>query len=103
MSDLKILKEKNEENEVFASSKAAMESKIAQIVLGRFDCWITDTGRMIFTVKKNSNSQRICEKLARTESLLTVKKRKVVKRALVDLITMVIWPFNPTWSVIWKP
>lgn len=38
MSDLKILKEKNEENEVFASSKAAMESKIAQIVLGRFDC-----------------------------------------------------------------
>ena len=38
MSDLKILKEKNEENEVFASSKAAVESKIAQIVLGRFDC-----------------------------------------------------------------
>lgn len=38
MSDLKILKEKNEENEVFALSKAAMESKIAQIVLGRFDC-----------------------------------------------------------------
>lgn len=38
MSDLKIIIEKNEENEVFASSKAAMESKIAQIVLGRFDC-----------------------------------------------------------------
>lgn len=29
MSDLKILMEKNEENEVFASSKAAMESQIA--------------------------------------------------------------------------
>lgn len=28
MSDLKILMEKNEENEVFASSKAAMESQI---------------------------------------------------------------------------
>ena len=28
MSDLKILIEKNEENEVFASSKAAMESQI---------------------------------------------------------------------------
>lgn len=40
MSDLKILIEKNEENEVFASSKAAMESQIAQIVLSRFDYWI---------------------------------------------------------------
>lgn len=52
MSDLKILIEKNEENEVFASSKAAMESKIAQIVLGRFDCWIADKAEWFLQWKR---------------------------------------------------
>ena len=52
MSDLKILIEKNVENEVFASSKAAMESQIAQIVLSRFDCWIADKAELFSQWKR---------------------------------------------------
>lgn len=55
MSDLKILIEKNEENEVFASSKAAMESQIAQIVLSRFDCWIADKAELFSQWKRTHN------------------------------------------------
>lgn len=64
MSDFKILIEKNEENEVFASSKTAMESQIAQIVLSRFDCWIADKAELIHSEKEfelTTNLWKACQ------------------------------------------